>query len=157
MIFSVFQKNWFLGYSWSTLLWYRCYYQHRSRDALSPVCGIFYGMIEAGDLSYLLEPNSFESQIVVLFALLYVFFILFFFYLALWLSHLSFQLDSLISSIKGRLASIMSGYCYSINNVVLNILCILHTREVFFDSITILSRTQFGLVFEMKMISLIFR
>ena len=28
-------------YSWSTLLWYRCYYPHRSRDALSPVCGIF--------------------------------------------------------------------------------------------------------------------
>ena len=29
------------GYSWSTLLWHRCYYPHRSRDALSPVCGIF--------------------------------------------------------------------------------------------------------------------
>ena len=41
MIFSVFQKNWVFGYSWSTLLWYRCYYPHRSRDALSPVCGIF--------------------------------------------------------------------------------------------------------------------
>ena len=41
MIFSVFQKNWVFGYSWSTLLWYRCYYTHRSRDALSPVCGIF--------------------------------------------------------------------------------------------------------------------
>ena len=42
MNFSVFQKNWVFGYSWSTLLWYRCYYPHRSRDALSPVCGIFY-------------------------------------------------------------------------------------------------------------------
>ena len=41
MIFSVFQKNWVFGYSWSTLLWYRCYHPHRSRDALSPVCGIF--------------------------------------------------------------------------------------------------------------------
>ena len=41
MIFSSFQKNLFLGYSWSTLLWYRCYYPHRSRDPLSPVCGIF--------------------------------------------------------------------------------------------------------------------
>ena len=41
MIFYVFQKNWVFGYSWSTLLWYRCYYPHRSRDALSPVCGIF--------------------------------------------------------------------------------------------------------------------
>ena len=41
MIFSVFQKNWVFGYSWSPLLWYRCYYPHRSRDALSPVCGIF--------------------------------------------------------------------------------------------------------------------
>ena len=27
-------------YSWSTLLWYRCYYAHRSRDSMSPVCGI---------------------------------------------------------------------------------------------------------------------
>ena len=26
---------------WSTLLWHWCYYPHRSRDALSPVCGIF--------------------------------------------------------------------------------------------------------------------
>ena len=41
MIFSVFQNNRVLGYSWSTLLWHRCYYPHRSRDALSPVCGIF--------------------------------------------------------------------------------------------------------------------
>ena len=41
MIFSFFQKNWVFWYSWSTLLWYRCYYPHRSRDALSPVCGIF--------------------------------------------------------------------------------------------------------------------
>ena len=41
MIFSVFQKNLVLGYSWSTLLWHRCYYPHRSRDALSPVCKIF--------------------------------------------------------------------------------------------------------------------
>ena len=41
MIFSVFQKKLVWGYSWSTLLWHRCYYPHRSRDALSPVCGIF--------------------------------------------------------------------------------------------------------------------
>ena len=41
MIFSVFQKKLVLGYSCSTLLWYWCYYPHRSRDALSPVCGIF--------------------------------------------------------------------------------------------------------------------
>ena len=27
---------------WSDLLWHRCYYPHRSRDALSPVCGIFF-------------------------------------------------------------------------------------------------------------------
>ena len=27
---------------WSTLLWHRCYYPHWSRDALSPVCGIFF-------------------------------------------------------------------------------------------------------------------
>ena len=42
MNFSVCQKNWVLGYSWSTLLWYWCYYPHRSRAALSPVCGIFF-------------------------------------------------------------------------------------------------------------------
>ena len=30
-----------LSLPWSTLLWHRCYYPHRSRDALSPVCGIF--------------------------------------------------------------------------------------------------------------------
>ena len=41
MIFSVFQKNLVLGYSWSTLPWYWCYYPYWSRDALSPVCGIF--------------------------------------------------------------------------------------------------------------------
>ena len=39
--FFLFKKNRVLGYSWSTLLWHRCYYPHRSRDALSPVCGIF--------------------------------------------------------------------------------------------------------------------
>ena len=31
-----------LGYSWSTLLWHWCYYPHRSRDSVSPVCGIFF-------------------------------------------------------------------------------------------------------------------
>ena len=33
---------WVFGYFWTTLLWHRCYYPHRSRDALSPVCGIFF-------------------------------------------------------------------------------------------------------------------
>ena len=42
LIFSVFQKNRVFGYSWSTILWHRCYYPHRSRHALSPVCGIFF-------------------------------------------------------------------------------------------------------------------
>ena len=37
IIFSVFQTNWVFGYSWSTLLWHRCYYPHRSRAPLSPV------------------------------------------------------------------------------------------------------------------------
>ena len=41
IIFLVFPKKFVFGYSWSTLLWYRCYYPHRSRDALFPVCGIF--------------------------------------------------------------------------------------------------------------------
>ena len=27
--------------------WYRCYYLHRSRDALSPICGIFDTIFEA--------------------------------------------------------------------------------------------------------------
>ena len=40
--FFSFSKKWIFGYSWSTLLWYRCYYPHRLRDALSPVCGIFF-------------------------------------------------------------------------------------------------------------------
>ena len=57
MIFSVFQKNWVFGYSWSTLLWYRCYYPHRSRDALSPVCGIFNLKIQ------------FDSRIIIRFQL----------------------------------------------------------------------------------------
>ena len=42
VIFFVFQKNRVFGYSWSTLLWHRCYYPHWSRDALSPVCGILF-------------------------------------------------------------------------------------------------------------------
>ena len=41
MNFSVFQKNQDFGYSWSTLLWYQCYYLHQLGDALSPACGIF--------------------------------------------------------------------------------------------------------------------
>ena len=40
--FHFSKKIWVLGYSWSTLLWYWCYYPHRSRDALSPVCRIFF-------------------------------------------------------------------------------------------------------------------
>ena len=36
MIFSFFFNQSF-GFSWFTLLWYRCYYPYRSRDALSPV------------------------------------------------------------------------------------------------------------------------
>ena len=34
---------------WSTLLWHRCYYPHRSRDALSPVCGIFVNRMTSTD------------------------------------------------------------------------------------------------------------
>ena len=41
MILFRLSKNLHLGYSWSTLLWHQCYYLHWSRDALSPVCGIF--------------------------------------------------------------------------------------------------------------------
>ena len=39
--FCLSKKKCFFVYSWSTLLWHLCYYPHRSRDALSPVCGIF--------------------------------------------------------------------------------------------------------------------
>ena len=42
IIFSVFQNIQVVGYSWSTRLWYCCYYPHQSRDALSPVCRFFY-------------------------------------------------------------------------------------------------------------------
>ena len=38
--FAFFKKLGF-WYSWPTLPWYWCYYPHWSRDALSPVCGIF--------------------------------------------------------------------------------------------------------------------
>ena len=41
MIFSIFQKNQVFGYFWSILQSYRCFYPHRSRDALSPVWRIF--------------------------------------------------------------------------------------------------------------------
>ena len=47
MIFLVFFIG-FFGYSWSTLLWYRCFYPHRSIDALSPVCGIFSFLLKFG-------------------------------------------------------------------------------------------------------------
>ena len=40
--FSFFKEKWLFGYSWSTLLWYRCYYPHQSRGALFPVCGILF-------------------------------------------------------------------------------------------------------------------
>ena len=49
MIFSIIQKNRVFGYSWSTLLWNRFYYPHRSRYALSPVIEIFTFLLEIGD------------------------------------------------------------------------------------------------------------
>ena len=42
MIFSVLNFFWNFGYSCSTLLWYRCYSPHWSRDALSPISWIFF-------------------------------------------------------------------------------------------------------------------
>ena len=42
IIFSVFIFFLVFVYSWSTLLWYRCYYAHRSRDSMSPICRIFF-------------------------------------------------------------------------------------------------------------------
>ena len=64
MIFSVFQKNVVLVYSWSTLLWYRCYYPHRSRDALSPVCGIFVTEVEKMSILFLLLTNKLSSLLL---------------------------------------------------------------------------------------------
>ena len=50
---------------WSTLLWHRCYYPHRSRDALYPVCGIFstyYVYHQDIDyFNYLLQKELFSS------------------------------------------------------------------------------------------------
>ena len=43
---------------WFTLLWHRCYYPHRSRDALSPVCGIFF-MVRKGVMSRSKAKSSF--------------------------------------------------------------------------------------------------
>ena len=59
MIFSVFQKNWVLGYSWSTLLWYQCYYLHRSRYSMSRVCGIFKHSFMQWQGFYTLQMNTF--------------------------------------------------------------------------------------------------
>ena len=59
-IFSVFQKNRVLGYSWSTLLWHRCHYPHGLRDALSPVCGIFFlGFLRFSDFFYIFTFSNF--------------------------------------------------------------------------------------------------
>ena len=49
--FLRFSKKWVFGYSWSTLPWYKCYYPHRSRDALSPVCGIFFLFLSLSNLT----------------------------------------------------------------------------------------------------------
>ena len=54
----------FLGYSWSTLLWHRCYYPHRSRDSVSPVCGIFSLYFRLIKLSFILPCKS-ECQPIV--------------------------------------------------------------------------------------------
>ena len=45
IIFFCFYLFFGFVYSWSTLLWYRCYYPHRSRDSVSPVYGIFSKLI----------------------------------------------------------------------------------------------------------------
>jgi hypothetical protein len=45
----------------ATLLWYRCYYPHRSRDALSPVDGIFTGSNEDCSI-YLARGESVTNQ-----------------------------------------------------------------------------------------------
>ena len=58
---SNFQENWVFGYSWSTLLWYRCYYPHRSRDALSPVCRMFPSLCLTVHLS--LNPTLDDSEL----------------------------------------------------------------------------------------------
>ena len=53
-----FQKNQVFGYSWFTLLWYRCFYLHRSRDALSPACGSFSENFE------LLLAQNFKTKVL---------------------------------------------------------------------------------------------
>ena len=73
--FLFFKKNHVFGYSWSTLLWYRCYYPHLSRDALSPVCKIFIIFIWFFLICYFLElcshqvttqeENSFPHKYVI--------------------------------------------------------------------------------------------
>ena len=51
------KKTWVFGYSWSILPWYWCYYPHRSRGALSPVCGIFCVVFDELDNQVYLETN----------------------------------------------------------------------------------------------------
>ena len=66
VIFSVFQKNQVFWYSWSTLLWHRCYYPHRSRDALSPVCGIFSNYLSALKSSFTHFFNFLNTLLIIL-------------------------------------------------------------------------------------------
>ena len=47
------------GYFWSTLLWYQCYYPHRSRDALYPICKIFFSQ----NLKYRTRGRNFGKTV----------------------------------------------------------------------------------------------
>ena len=62
--------------SWSTLLWYRCYYPHRSRDALSPICGIFVVVEEVYTEYGLQEGVCFTACVVENYFLLLKFYLM---------------------------------------------------------------------------------
>ena len=42
--------------------WYHCFYSHKSRDALSPVCGIFFSVILLVNSSVYLKWNQWQDN-----------------------------------------------------------------------------------------------
>ena len=61
MIFLFFKK---IGVSW-----YWCYYPHRSRDALFPVCGIFQNLIPIFQIKFLFLVKRFQKNIALVYFL----------------------------------------------------------------------------------------
>ena len=55
-------------YSWSSLLWYRCYYPHWSRDSMSPVCKIFFYIEEqmfGSTINIQNDPSLLTNELII--------------------------------------------------------------------------------------------